>query len=104
MEVKMSEMKQTLEDEARALHAALYAILRWDIENVLPNRLFQQAKSALRPRFAPATVNADLLEACEAALPYLRAHIALTFSEGPGDRIALDMCEEAIAKAKGERS
>jgi hypothetical protein len=42
----------------------------------------------------------DLLAACERALPYLRNHIGLTANDGPGDRIALDLCEEAIAKAK----
>lgn len=41
----------------------------------------------------------DLLEACRAALPYLRNHVAMTLDEGPGDRNALDMCEEAIEKA-----
>lgn len=45
----------------------------------------------------------DLFKACNAALPYLRDHIAMTVSEGPGDRIALDMCEAAIAKANGEK-
>jgi hypothetical protein len=44
----------------------------------------------------------ELLKACKAALPYLRNHIGMTLDEGPGDRIALDMCEEAIAKATGE--
>jgi hypothetical protein len=46
----------------------------------------------------------DLLEACIRALPYLRDHIGMTRYEGPGDRIALDLCEEAIAKATGESS
>lgn len=41
-----------------------------------------------------------LLKACEKALPYLRNHVAMTRHEGPGDRIALDLCEQAIAQAK----
>jgi hypothetical protein len=46
-----------------------------------------------------------LLEACERALPYLRDHIGLTANAGfgeddLGDRIALDLCEEAIARAR----
>lgn len=48
----------------------------------------------------------QLLKACERALPYLRDHIGLTANAGFGeddfgDRIALDLCEEAIAKARG---
>lgn len=44
----------------------------------------------------------ELLEACKAALPYLADHIAMTLDEGPGDRIALDLVEAAIAKAEGK--
>lgn len=42
-----------------------------------------------------------LLEACEAALPYLADHIAMTLDAGPGDRIAYDKVEAAIALARG---
>lgn len=43
-----------------------------------------------------------LYEALEKALPYLRSHMALTPDDGPGDRIALDFAEAALAEARGE--
>ena len=42
-----------------------------------------------------------LYEACKAALPYLRNHVALILNDGPGDQIALDLCAEAIKKVEG---
>ncbi len=42
-----------------------------------------------------------LLAALKAALPYLANHIAMTLDEGPGDRIAYDKAEAAIALAEG---
>lgn len=44
----------------------------------------------------------DLLEACKRALPYLASHVALTLDDGPGDRLAHDCVEAAIAKAEGQ--
>lgn len=44
----------------------------------------------------------DLLAACKSALPYLRDHVCMTVNDGPGDRIALDKLEAAIAKAESE--
>lgn len=61
---------QTLEDEAKGLNDALYAILRWDTDNVIPDELHEQARAALKPQFAPAAINAKLLAACETALEW----------------------------------
>lgn len=104
--------KQTLEDEARELNSALYAILYWDQDNVIPDDLARRGSNALRPQFAPAAVNADLLEACEAHQAF-EAH-AKDCGEcdewGAGNckeshrlySVACDSISEAIAKAKGE--
>lgn len=45
----------------------------------------------------------ELLEACKQALPFVQDHVCRTLDEGPGDRIAFDMLEAAIAKAEGSK-
>jgi len=50
----------------------------------------------------------EMLEALEKAIPWLRDHVAMTCSDMRGldgdvrDRVALDLAEAAIRKAKGE--
>jgi hypothetical protein len=61
----MNESRPTLEDEAKALNDALYAILYWDKENVIPDELHEQARAALRPQFAASAVNAEMASALE---------------------------------------
>jgi len=107
----MSETKQTLEDEAQALQTTLYNILHWDTENVIPDELSRQAHAALRPQFAPASVNADLLEACEAHQVFEKHSRDCADCEewgagncSEGNRLyytAHDMTDAAIAKARG---
>lgn len=94
----MSETKPTLEGEARELNDALYAILYWDQNNVIPDDLARRGSDALRSQFAPATVNVDLLEVLERALKH---------SNCPGENCAIDWHAQAqivISKAKGEQS
>jgi hypothetical protein len=45
-----------------------------------------------------------LLAACKRALPYLADHVAMTPDQGPGDRLAHDEVEAAIALCEKEGS
>src|SRR5262249_39298471 len=83
------------------IHLAQTVCIRPASSDTLIARLFgARSKAETNARLIAAAP--DLLEACKRALPYLQDHIALTRHEGPGNRIALDLCEEAIRKAEGQ--
>lgn len=83
----------TLEEEATEMNETLYAILLWDIDNVIPHELSQRAKVAIRPQLAqPAALGelkkiiADLVDA-----------IWQILNSDTEDRIPMEIRKHALA-------